>query len=284
MNMNEQVAQACSQAASLIGRADGLLITAGAGMGVDSGLPDFRGPQGFWNQYPALAEAKLDYSEIAARPELHNNPVRAWGFWGHSLKLYRETAPNEGFGILRRWGEKLEKGCFVMTSNVDGQFQKAGFDANRIHEIHGSVHRTQCTSWKCEIVGTADDLQPRTDDRNCRWLGDLPMCACGEMRRPNVFMFVDGPNWREGFYKEQQARLERWLDTTRRLVVIEIGAGGAVPTIRKLGERIAQARGGHLVRINPRLPRVPRDEDVSLALTGTEALRLIDSVLVGATA
>jgi NAD-dependent SIR2 family protein deacetylase len=282
--MDEHIQEAVSQAASLLARADGLLITAGAGMGVDSGLPDFRGPEGFWNQYPALAEAKMDYAEVAARPELHNNPVRAWGFWGHSLKLYRNAVPNEGFGILRKWGERLEKGCFVMTSNVDGQFQKAGFDDQRIHEIHGSVHRTQCTSWRCEIVGTADDLQPRTDERNCRWLGELPMCSCGEMRRPNVFMFVDGPNWREGFYKEQEARLERWLNTTRQLVVVEIGAGGAVPTIRKLGERIAQNRGGSLVRINPRLPRVPRDQDVSLPLKGTEALRLIDRNLIPAAA
>ena len=45
------------QAASLIKDADGLLITAGAGMGVDSGLPDFRGREGFWRAYPALGRA-----------------------------------------------------------------------------------------------------------------------------------------------------------------------------------------------------------------------------------
>ena len=66
------------QAADLIRHADGMLIGAGAGMGVDSGLPDFRGPEGFWRAYPALREAGLKFSEIASPdtgPRRHR-PVR----------------------------------------------------------------------------------------------------------------------------------------------------------------------------------------------------------------
>jgi len=278
------VRESAEMAAQAIRQADGLLVTSGAGMGVDSGLPDFRGPEGFWNQYKGLGDSGLDYTDIAARPELHNNPTRAWGFWGHSLQLYRDAVPNEGFGILKRWGESMAKGCFVMTSNVDGQFQKAGFDPARIHEVHGSIHRTQCTSMDCQKVGLADDIDPKVDVENCKWLGSLPMCSCGSMRRPNVFMFVDGPHWREGYYLEQEARLRKWLAGVKKLVIVEIGAGGAVPTIRKLGERIALQLNGRLVRINPRLERVRRDEDISMKLGGTEALRLIDTELQAVTA
>jgi hypothetical protein len=63
-------------AAFLIRDADGLFITAGAGMGVDSGLPDFRGPNGFWGIYPALGREKLRFEDIACprafveRPEI----------------------------------------------------------------------------------------------------------------------------------------------------------------------------------------------------------------------
>ena len=56
---------ALSRAARLIAAADGLLITAGAGMGVDSGLPDFRGREGFCRAYPALARARIDFEEAA---------------------------------------------------------------------------------------------------------------------------------------------------------------------------------------------------------------------------
>ena len=54
------------RAASLIDQADLLLVAAGAGMGVDSGLPDFRGNEGFWKAYPALARAQLAFASVAA--------------------------------------------------------------------------------------------------------------------------------------------------------------------------------------------------------------------------
>ena len=54
-------ASAVGQAAFLIEQADALIVAAGAGMGVDSGLPDFRGKDGFWRAYPALREAQIDF-------------------------------------------------------------------------------------------------------------------------------------------------------------------------------------------------------------------------------
>ncbi len=54
------------RAASLIDQADLLLVAAGAGMGVDSGLPDFRGNEGFWKAYPALARAQLAFASVAS--------------------------------------------------------------------------------------------------------------------------------------------------------------------------------------------------------------------------
>ena len=104
--------------AELIDQADGLLITAGAGMGVDSGLPDFRGPQGFWRAYPALGRARIPFEHIASPSAFKTQPRLAWGFYGHRLNLYRATVPHAGFEILRRIGERLSEGCFVFTSNV----------------------------------------------------------------------------------------------------------------------------------------------------------------------
>ena len=77
-----------TQAAQLIAAADALVVAAGAGIGVDSGLPDFRGKQGFWQSYPALARANLDFSEIASPQTFQRDPYLAWGFYGHRLLLY----------------------------------------------------------------------------------------------------------------------------------------------------------------------------------------------------
>ena len=115
------------QAAKLIASVDGLLITAGTGMGVDSGLPDFRGNDGFWEAYPALAASGINFTSIANPYAFRKAPRRAWGFYGHRLALYRKTVPHEGFEILKKMANRMPSGAFVVTSNVDGQFQKAGF-------------------------------------------------------------------------------------------------------------------------------------------------------------
>src|SRR3954451_8848080 len=125
------------RSAQVIERADSLLIGAGAGMGVDSGLPDFRGNQGFWNAYPPYAKLGLDFAAMANPEWFATDPPFAWGFYGHRMNLYRQARPHEGFAVLRRWAGRMHGSAFVVTSNVDGHFQRAGFDPERILEVHG---------------------------------------------------------------------------------------------------------------------------------------------------
>ena len=122
--------------------AEHLVIIAGAGLGVDSGLPDFRGNEGFWRAYPALAGAGIDFETMATPACLEQDPRRGWGFYGHRLNLYRRAVPHEGFGILRDFIRQLSGSAFVITSNVDGQFQK-GFLAHRMSSTicHLATHR-----------------------------------------------------------------------------------------------------------------------------------------------
>lgn len=94
------MSKACFQrCAELISTATGLLVTAGAGMGVGSGLSDFRGNEGLWNHYPALGKQKKSFSDIASPATFHKNPKLAWGFYGHRLNLYRKTIPHQGFEV-----------------------------------------------------------------------------------------------------------------------------------------------------------------------------------------
>lgn len=114
------------RAAALLDQADLLIVAAGAGMGVDSGLPDFRGNQGFWHAYPALGRAGMEFTSVASPATFRTDPALAWGFYGHRLNLYRATTPHPGFALLRQWGERMAHGVGVFTSNVDGQFQAPG--------------------------------------------------------------------------------------------------------------------------------------------------------------
>ena len=117
--MTDAIVQAAAKA---ILQADALLIGAGAGMGVDSGLPDFRGPEGFWQAYPSL-RGRVRFEEMANPRWFDDDPGLAWAFYGHRLHLYRDTQPHEGFKLLRQMAGDRPR--FVFTSNVDGQFQKA---------------------------------------------------------------------------------------------------------------------------------------------------------------
>ena len=151
------------RAAEAIAAASALMITAGAGMGVDSGLPDFRGREGFWRAYPPLARLGIRFEEMANPSWFTRDPRLAWGFYGHRLQLYRECKPHEGFEILRRWAAGAAAGASVFTSNVDGQFQRAGFPGERVVECHGSIHFLQCSRPCSEEIWSAEDLVVEID-------------------------------------------------------------------------------------------------------------------------
>ena len=261
-------------AAKLIAQADALLITAGAGMGVDSGLPDFRGPGGFWGVYPALGRAGLHFEDIANPRTFIEKPRLAWGFYGHRLNLYRKTVPGKSFSILKTMAEGMPYGAFVFTSNVDGLFQKAGFPAARVCEVHGSIHHLQCLNRCSDKIWYANQVQPDIDEENCRLLSELPTCPhCGGIARPNILMFGDW-YWNDQRQRDQMAALQAWLDRVSNAVIIEIGAGTAIPTIRRFGESLCYP----LIRINTAESDVPKPGDISLPMAGAEALALIAQV------
>jgi NAD-dependent SIR2 family protein deacetylase len=272
--------EAILSAARAVASADALLITAGAGLGVDSGLPDFRGDEGFWKAYPPLKRLGVSFSSMANPMWFQRDPELAWGFYGHRLRLYRDTIPHEGFHILHRWAASKTDGAFVFTSNVDGQFQRAGFDDDAILECHGSIHHLQCSVPCGDAIWPADGIDPTVDDQTFRAETPLPECPrCGRLARPNVLMFGDW-HWIGDRSAAQEQRFAHWLESSasERLVVVEIGAGTAVPTVRMTSERAVQATGGTLVRINLREPQV-RAGHVGLALGGLEALQAMDNAL-----
>ncbi|MES2535506.1 MAG: Sir2 family NAD-dependent protein deacetylase [Pseudomonadota bacterium] len=264
-------------AADFIRQADGLLITAGAGIGVDSGLPDFRGNQGFWKAYPPLAKAGIEFTAIASPVAFRDDPALAWGFYGHRLQLYRDTVPHEGFAILLEMAARMEKGCFVFTSNVDGQFQKADFDPERLVECHGSIHHLQCMNACTSAIWPADDVAPVVDHARCRMVSEMPRCPhCGELARPNILMFNDG-DWVPDRMEMQHARLQTWVSSVQRPVVIESGAGTAIPSVRRLGEVFKAP----LIRINPRESEVHRGSDIALPTGALNGLRMLQAELAG---
>lgn len=248
-------------------------------MGVDSGLPDFRGDDGFWNAYPAYRELGLSFIDLANPRWFDDDPHLAWGFYGHRINLYRATRPHSGFPALLRLAAPRSLGSFVFTSNVDGQFQRAGFDADRIVECHGAIETWQCMR-DCGIgVYPAPPGPVMVDPSSFQAVDPLPCCpSCGALARPNVLMFGDD-GWLESRTIAQQSLFDRWLEDVARmrgrLTIVECGAGIAIPTVRLLGETLARQPAATLIRINPREPRMPTGA-ISIASGARESLDAIE--------
>jgi NAD-dependent SIR2 family protein deacetylase len=267
------------RAADIIRSAEAFVITAGAGMGVDSGLPDFRGDQGFWKAYPMYARLGLSFVDAANPRHFERDPAFGWGFYGHRTNLYRATIPHQGFHIIRSWIERNQAPYFVVTSNVDGQFQKAGFEDGRILEVHGSIHHLQCIQPCCrDIWANREEIE--IDPATMR-AQSVPRCPhCRTVSRPNILMFGDW-SWLPDRTSGQEARFERFMEAQagKTMAVIELGAGTAIPTIRATSERLGwQHANATVIRINPREAEI-KPPHISLACGALEGLQRIDRLL-----
>jgi NAD-dependent SIR2 family protein deacetylase len=281
VEMKTNLTENARRAAAAISGADALLITAGAGMGVDSGLPDFRGNEGFWKAYPPMKKLGKSFYDMANPSWFRDDPLVAWGFYGHRLNLYRKTVPHKGFKMLLEIGRGKNHGYFVFTSNVDGQFQKAGFDSSGIAECHGSIHYLQCSRPCTSTIWDGKDTEISVNDETFIAYEPVPLCPeCGSAARPNILMFGDYA-WVSERTDRQEEALDQWLSgiivQNSRVAIIELGAGEAVATVRKASEVISSRMKSPLIRINPRDNNVPSKNDIAIpagALEGISAICL----------
>ena len=193
-------------------------------------------------------------------------------------RRFRTTASRSSKLGPTRWPE----GAIVFTSNVDGHFQKAGFADDRIIECHGSIEWWQCLA-DCGIgIFPADEAEIPVDPSTFRAGDPLPFCPhCGTLARPNVLMFGDW-GWNPSRTRQQRLKVEPWLEglDPQKTVIVELGAGRSIPTVRMFSEQSASALDAPLIRINLREPEVPRGQ-IGLAMGALDALRAIDDRLKG---
>ncbi|EAH5523698.1 NAD-dependent deacetylase [Campylobacter coli] len=263
-------------------KAEVIIITAGAGMGVDSGLPDFRGKDGFWRAYPYLQKLGIDFERMANPTNFYANPQLAWAFYGHRFKLYKDTKPHKGYEILLKLA-KSKQDYYVVTTNVDGHFKKAGFDESKIYEFHGSINYLQCFNYACgDLIWQMQEELP-IDMEEFKALS-LPKCPrCQGLARPNILMFNDG-TFNDSRYFLQKQSYKNWLKPLedKNILIIELGAGKAIPSMRMFGEDFCKkSKTRTLLRINPNECDFPKffRNGIGLKMKALEALEMIDSLI-----
>lgn len=152
----------------LLAEADSVVVLTGAGISTDSGIPDFRGPNGIWTKNPE-AEKLATLSAYLADAELRRRA------WRNRLDSPTWSArPNVSHLALARLAESGKLHTLV-TQNIDGLHQAAGTDPDLIVEIHGTMHQVMCMSCdrRSPMVETLDRVRAGEDDPPCRECGGI---------------------------------------------------------------------------------------------------------------
>jgi NAD-dependent deacetylase len=156
------------QAAAWVAAAARIVVLSGAGLSTDSGIPDFRGPNGLWTTNPA-AERASTLEHYLADPELRKLA------WQNRLAAPAFTAqPNAGHRAIAEL-ERRGQLSAIVTQNIDGLHQAAGNDPANVIEVHGTVHWSRC--WGCNdrrpMVEMLDRVRAGEDDPACEHCGGV---------------------------------------------------------------------------------------------------------------
>ena len=159
---------AIERARALVADASAITVLTGAGISTDSGIPDFRGPQGVWTKNPA-AEKMATLSHYLSDPEVRR---RAWHNRLESPAWSAE--PNDGHRALVTL-EATGRLHTLITQNIDELHQQAGSDPARVVEIHGTVRRVKCMSCdeRAPMERALERVRAGEDDPACRSCGGI---------------------------------------------------------------------------------------------------------------
>ena len=265
--IDDQMQSLIDKAGELVLKCNAILFTSGAGMGVGSGLGTFRGvAAGVWP--PLLKHPHLDFTDMSnpqwfSKPQgnsdKHNTANFGYAFWAFRYNAYASATPHRGYEIAKQWSEmKHVKYSFSFTSNIDGHWIKSDWKESSVLECHGSVHYMQCVNNCSEkIWQTKNALQLNVDPNTDCVIDPLPECPfCHQLARPNVLMFGDW-DFLSNRYDEQNSHYNKFKSNISkekcRLLIIELGAGTAVPTVRRESERFFTDSSitSDFIRINP---------------------------------
>ena len=164
-----EVEAAIAEATRLIDEAERISVLTGAGISTDSGIPDFRGPQGLWTKNPA-AEKASNIENYVSDPEVRkaNWERRAAG------ELWADVEPNDGHRALVQL-ERREKLHTLITQNVDELHQRAGSSPGRVVEIHGTTRKVMCLEcgWRDEMEVALARVRAGEADPPCHLCGGI---------------------------------------------------------------------------------------------------------------
>ena len=223
-----------------------IVFVTGAGISQESGIPTFRGKDGYWRKHDPMKLASID--------AFFDDPHLVWEWYEDRRKNILMAKPNEGHFAIANM-EKF-RDVTVLTQNIDGLHQRSG--STNVLELHGSIIRIKCTvcDFSGDIIEDFESLPPK--------------CECGNILRPDVVWFGEALSE------------EVWKNAIKEAstcdVMIIAGTSLAVSPANTL-PIYAKQNGATLIEVNPEKTVMSNDMDLSMQTTSTNALPKILSVL-----
>ncbi len=220
------------------------MVLTGAGISKDSGIPTFRGKDGWYKNTPP--------EKLATNEAFYSNPDLVWEWYNMRRKIILNASPNAAHYKIAEMEKKFP--CFLLvTQNVDSLHKKAG--SRKIVELHGNIFRTKCT--ECQRVFNEDYRIFKEDELP-------PRCSyCGGILRPDVVWYGESLNPED---------LDKALSFAYRAdLIIVIGTSGIVYPAAML-PHIVKSNGGIVVEINPENTPITEIADLKIKEGAKNAL------------
>jgi NAD-dependent deacetylase len=223
-----------------------IVFVTGAGISQESGIPTFRGKDGYWRKYDPIQLATID--------AFYENPKLVWEWYEERRKNILGAQPNKGHIAISELAKY--KDVIVLTQNIDGLHQRAG--SKKVFELHGSIIRIKCTvcDFKGDIITNFDSLPPK--------------CRCGNMLRPDVVWFgepLPSSIWNEAIMHAQSCDVMVIAGTS-----LVVSPANTLPLY-------ARQNGAVLIEVNPEKTVMSSEMDLSIQDTSASILPHLVSLL-----
>jgi len=203
-----------------------VLVLTGAGVSAESGIPTFRGEDGYWRN--------LDPAKLATPEAFAKDPGLVWEWYRERRQRIRNAQPNPAHKAIAKLAQHAQE-FLLVTQNVDDLHARAGSPKGKMVQIHGDIFVTRCS--RCDF--SRHDYQHESEDI------DVPRCPrCEELMRPGVVWFG------EQLPCEELRRVENYLEDGPCDFVIVAGTTATFGYIIDWALR-ALASDGELVEVNP---------------------------------